>query len=228
MAYLVLGALVEYGAGALGIFPNLVVFQFNPEQLSRTLNIPPDSGGEQRKREPSQASAPPSESVQITAHFSAADDLGKRGAAAERAREFGISPQLAALERMVFPKGGLISSLVGAAVDAVGATIAGDGKGPATRATPREQLPRILFVWGRSRVVPVKIRSLTITEQKFDARLNPVQAEVQVGLDVISFAPDSDDVVGIGALTYTQTVKDARVALHLAQTAPLAADIIPF
>ena len=34
------GALVEYGTGTLGIPLNIVVFQFNPESITRTINLP--------------------------------------------------------------------------------------------------------------------------------------------------------------------------------------------
>ena len=34
------GALIEYGAGLIGPIPNVVIFQFNPESLSRSLQIP--------------------------------------------------------------------------------------------------------------------------------------------------------------------------------------------
>ena len=40
MAKFLRGALVEYGRSLLGPIPNVVVFQFNPEQLARTLTIP--------------------------------------------------------------------------------------------------------------------------------------------------------------------------------------------
>lgn len=226
------GALVEYGSDVLGPLPNVVVFQFNPEQISRTLNIPgssTDTSGEERQQEPAQAPGPPTESFSITAHFSAADDLGEHDASSAVPRVFGVGPQLAALEKMVYPEGGLISGAIGAAVDAVGNALDSGGDGKAsTRTVPREQLPRILFIWGPSRVLPVEVRSMSITEQKFDPLLNAVQAEVQIGLAVASFPAGSDDVVGQGALKYTQTIKDAQAALNLTKAIEEAVDIIPF
>ena len=230
------GALVEYSSEVLGPLPNIVMFQFNPEQLVRTLNIPQRRAAgreDARQQEPRQTSAPPTESFRITAHFSAADDLGKGGAAAAIPRVFGIGPQLAALEKMVYPAGGIVSGAIGAAIDAIGDALGlgGDG-GTATRPVPREQVPRILFVWGPSRVLPVQIQSVSITEQKFDAFLNPVQAQVEIGLAIASYPARRlqrpDDPVGVGALTYTQAVKDAQAALNLAQAVKFAVDIIPF
>lgn len=232
MGFFLRGALVEYGTDFLGPLPNIVVFQFNPEQIARTLNLPPRAGaGAQdgsRDREPNQLAGSPRESLQITAHFSAADDLGKDGAAAAIPRIFGVGPQLAALEKMVYPSSGLFSGLIGDAIDAVGDALGFGGDEGAAQPRPREQAPRILFVWGPARVLPVEIQSMSITEQKFDSFLNPVQAEVQIGMMVALFPPDSDDKIGQGALEYTQTVKDAQAVLNLAKAVELAVETIPF
>lgn len=232
MAFLLRGALVEYGSDFLGPLPNIVVFQFNPEQIARTINIPEPPGGAGRRAartpEPRQASRPPTETFTITAHFSAADDLGRGGALAAIPRVFGVGPQLAALEKMVYPSN-VLGGLIGAAIDAVGDALGlgGEEEEP-TRPVPREKLPRILFIWGPARVLPVQIQSLTITEQKFDFLLNPVQAEVQLGLAIASFGRDTDDKLGKGALDYTNAVKEAQAALNLVKAAELALDIIPF
>lgn len=229
--FLLRGALIEYGSDFLGPLPNIVIFQFNPEKLDRTLNIPSEggSGSEGRRQtEQRQTSSPPTESLTISAHFSAADDLGQGGAVSAIPRIFGIGPQLAALEKMVFPAAG--GSLLGAALDAVGDALGlGGGDEAASRPIPREQLPRILFIWGVTRVLPVKIQSMTISEQKFDALLNPVQAEVSIGLEVIDFnaISGSGDTLGTGALQYSQTVKEAQAVLNLAKAVELAVDIIP-
>ena len=37
------GALVEYSGQFLGPIPNLVIFQFNPESISRTITVPGSS-----------------------------------------------------------------------------------------------------------------------------------------------------------------------------------------
>lgn len=226
------GALVEYSGEFLGPIPNLVVFQFNPEQLARTITIPqppaPPAGDHARQREPAQTSAPPTESFTVTAQFSAADDLGSGGAVSAIPRVFGIGPQLAALEKMVYPAGPL-GGLLGQAIDAVGDALGlGGGDTAPERPVPRESVPRILFIWGLNRVLPVRVKSMSITEQQFDAFLNPVQAEVQIGLEVITFARNSTDTIGQGAATYSRGTKDAQAILNLAKAAELAVDVIPF
>ena len=226
------GALVEYGTDVLGPLPNIVVFQFNPEQMVRTINLPTnersvDPERASRRRETGQLPAPPLETFEISAHFSAADDFARGGAVAAIPRLFGVGPQLAALEKMAYPSGGLFSGLIGAAIDAVGDALGLGGDDGPTRAIPRQPAPRILFIWGPSRVVPVQIRSMVITEQKYDPILNPVQAEVKIGLAIPNAVPESDKV-GHGALTYTNTVKDAQSVLNLAKAVELAIDVIPF
>ncbi|MGH8109143.1 MAG: hypothetical protein ACREO1_10575 [Arenimonas sp.] len=225
--FLLRGALVEYSGDFLGPIPNLVVFQFNPEELARTVNIPAPPSGSTGTTETDAGTtgAPPTESFTLTAKFSAADDLGKGGAVSAIPRVFGIGPQIAALEKMVYPAGPL-SGLIGQAIDAITGSAGGDE--PADRAIPRQSLPRILFIWGYTRVLPVRIKSMTITEQKFDAFLNPVQVEIQIGLDVLSLAKTSTDKIGYGALTYSRGAKDAQAILNLAKAVELAADIIPF
>ena len=230
--FLLRGALVEYSGDFLGPIPNLVVFQFNPEELARTVNIPAPptdtTSTGTTDADSASTSTPPTESFTLTAKFSAADDLGKGGAVSAIPRVFGIGPQIAALEKMVYPAGPL-SGLLGQAIDAIGDAIGGDSGGePAERAIPRQSLPRILFIWGYTRVLPVRIKSMTITEQKFDAFLNPVQVEIQIGLDVLSLAKTSTDKIGYGALTYSRGAKDAQAILNLAKAVELSADIIPF
>lgn len=222
------GILVEYGANILGPIPNIVVFQFNPEQMTRTITIPqpPATASAQPKTETHAAAAPPSESFEISAHFSAADDLGAGGVVSAIPRLFGVGPQIAALEKMVYPQttpGGLI----GAAIDAIGSALSGPSTTPPSQPVPRVPLPRILFIWGPSRVLPVTITSMSIAEQKYDILLNPVQAEVKIGMQVSSQAP-TDDAVGEGAYKYTQMIKDTQATLNLAKVIEFALDIIPF
>jgi hypothetical protein len=230
--FLIRGAVVEYGTDVLGPLPNIVVFQFNPEKIERTFEIPQHKGeAEQgsRQRESGQTSAPPTETFSLTAHFDAVDDLGDGGALAAIPGAFGVGPALVALERMVVPTVGFLGKLIGAAVDAVGDALGGGGgQDAAARPVPREPLPRLLFIWGPARVLPVQIQSLSFTEVQYDALLNPTRAEVQIGMAVVQFPPDSSDVVGMGALAYTNTVKEVQLAANLVKAVELAIDVIPF
>ncbi|KEF42620.1 MAG: hypothetical protein ER33_04985 [Cyanobium sp. CACIAM 14] len=217
------GALIEYGTDLIGPIPNVVIFQFNPESLSRSLQIPQRPTGA-TQREATQAGEKTFEKISFKAHFSAANMLDEDKALA---RLFGIGPQLCALEKMVLPTSKL-AGLLGAAIDAVGDALGlgGGGTAPA-QPIPREQYPRLLFIWGLTRILPVTIDSMTIAEQEYDAMLNPLRAEVDLQLSVIAIDQCSDDVLGKGALEYTTIAKEAQAIANLANTAEQIVDLIP-
>src|SRR5262249_38637483 len=118
-------------------------------------------------------------------------------------------------------------ALVGAVIDAISDAIADQGSG-ATQPIPRQQTPRILFIWGARRVVPVIIESLTITEQIYDGDLNPIEAEGAMGLAVITPDACANDIIGSGALAYTQLIQDGMAGVNLANSAALVTHLIPF
>jgi hypothetical protein len=215
--------MVEYGSDFLGPLPNVVIFQFNPESLTRTIQIPPrPTGG--AARETTQAGEPSIEKITLKAQFSAADAMGRNDVLA---RTMGVGPRLAALEKMVNPASKL-SGLIGSALDAIGTALGLGGGGDPRQTIPREKYPRILFLWGPFRVLPVVIESMTVTELLYDYLLNPIQADVSIGLSVNAIDECSDDAVGKGALEYSNLAKDAQAMLNLANTAGQAADLIPF
>ena len=120
--------------------------------------------------------------------------------------------------------------LIGAALDAIGDALGlGGAAGDEPRQViPREKYPRILFIWGPFRVLPVVITSMTITELQYDFLLNPTQADVQIGLAVNQIDNCSDDTVGKGALEYSNLAKEAQAILNLANTVDQIVDLIPF
>jgi hypothetical protein len=217
------GALVQYSGGPIGPIPNIVIFQFNPESLSRSLQIParPTGAGQ---REQSQAGEPVVERISFKAHFSAADMLEEGKVLAQL---FGIGPQLSALEKMVQPSS-KIAGLIGAALDAIGDALGGgaDEDAPA-QPIPRETYPRVLFIWGLTRVLPVTIDSMSINELDYDSLLNPLRAEVDLKLSVVTVDDCSDDMLGKGALEYTTIAKEAQAIANLANTAEQIVELIP-
>jgi len=220
---LVRGALIEYGTDLIGPIPNVVIFQFNPESLSRSLQIPQRPTGP-TQRETTQAGQKTFEKISFKAHFSAANMLDEDKALAKM---FGIGPQLCALEKMVLPSS-KIAGLIGEALDAVGEALGlGGGDDAAAQPIPREKYPRILFIWGLTRVLPVTIDSMTIAELEYDALLNPLRAEVDVQLSVIAIDQCSDDLLGKGALEYTTIAKEAQAIANLANTAEQIVELIP-
>ncbi len=225
MPFLMRGAMIEYGSDFLGPLPNVVIFQFNPESLTRTIQVPQRPSGA-AARETTQAGDPTIEKITLKAQFSAADGMGTGNILA---RTMGVGPRLAALEKMVNPASKL-SGLIGAAIDAVGDAVGVGGSAcdEPRQVVPREKYPRILFIWGPFRVLPVVIESMSITELQYDFLLNPIQADVNIGLAVNAIDNCSDDVVGKGALEYSNMAKDAQAMLNLANTIEQIAELIPF
>lgn len=217
------GALIEYGTSLIGPIPNVVIFQFNPESLTRTLQIPSRPTGASQ-RETTQAGEKTFEQISFKAHFSAADPLDEGKVLAQL---FGIGPQLAALEKMVQPSAKL-AGLIGAAIDAIGSALgAGGSSDPPAQPIPREAYPRILFIWGLTRVLPVTIDSMSISELEYDQVLNPLRAEVDLTLSVIAVDDCSDDVLAKGALEYSTIAKEAQAIANLANTAGQVVELIP-
>jgi hypothetical protein len=216
------GALIEYGTSLIGPIPNIVIFQFNPESLSRTLQIPTRPTGP-TQRETTQAGEKTFETITFKAHFSAANMLDEDKALAKL---FGIGPQLAALEKMVLPSS-KIAGLIGAAIDAIGDALGDGGDDAPAQPIPREKYPRILFIWGLTRVLPVTIDSMSISELEYDAILNPLRAEVDITLSVINVDDCSDDVLAKGALEYSTIAKEAQAIANLANTAEQIVELIP-
>lgn len=223
MPYLLRGALIEYASDFLGPLPNVVIFQFNPETITRAIQVPPRPTGGSR-RETTQAGDPPLERITLKAEFDAADYLNTNNVLA---RQFGVGPQLAALEKMVFPSN-KVGALIGA-IDAVGDALGlGGGGDVACLPIPREQYPQILFIWGRTRILPIVIDSMSIIEQQYDHLLNPVRALVSLQLSVNTTNVGSGDRVAKGAMEYSAIAKEAQAILNLANTVELAVDLIPF
>ncbi len=46
--------------------------------------------------------------------------------------------------------------------------------------------PLTLFVWSKSRVLPVRLTEFSITEEAFDPNLNPIRAKVSLGMRVLN------------------------------------------
>jgi hypothetical protein len=225
MPYLLRGAIIEYGTGLIGPIPNVVIFQFNPESMTRTMQIPQRPGGT-NQRESTQAGDKTIESISFKAHFSATEMLKEDKFLA---RQFGIGPQLCALERMVNPSS-IIAGAIGAALDKIGDALGlgGSDSSEATQPIPREEYPKTLFIWGLTRIMPVTINSMRISELEYDNLLFPLRAEVDLELGVYQVDPCAEDSLASGAMTYTTIAKEAQAMANLVNTAEQIVELIPF
>jgi hypothetical protein len=76
-------------------------------------------------------------------------------------------------------------------------------------------------------VLPVTIDSMSINELDYDSLLNPLRAEVDLKLSVVTVDDCSDDMLGKGALEYTTIAKEAQAIANLANTAEQIVELIP-
>ena len=149
----------------------VVALQYNPDTLIRTLQV--QATGESGQR--SQAlrlTGPAVETITLEAEIDATDQLEFPDQNPGAVR-FGVFPQLAALETLVYPRS---DALIG------NNALAGSG----TLEIAPMETPLALFVWSRNRVVPVRVTDFSVTEEAFDPDLNPIRAKVSLGLRVLS------------------------------------------
>lgn len=147
----------------------VAILQYNPETLTRTLQSQ-NVGGEGDRLVAQYFKAPPVETIKLDAEIDAADqlELGKANSG-----ENGIYPQLAALETLVYPASSQLLS---------NNRMAQTG----TLEIMPMEAPLTLFVWGQNRILPVRITDFSITEEAFDASLNPIRAKVSLGMRVLT------------------------------------------
>ena len=203
------GAFINLGAGLLGALPNIIIFQFNPETVSRTPSLvwPPPKPKGIGTVDATQQPAEPSESYSFTLRLDASDQLaqGNVDAAAN-----GILPALSALELLMIPKSSLLIDLPRLA------------KIKKVFVNPPLKLNNVLFFWGPHRILPVVVTQMSISETEYDQLLNPVRAEVSVTLDVLTKTLiDKHAVLARGAYAYSRGVKEVMAALNLANAAQL-------
>ena len=152
---------------------SVIALQYNPDSLSRTLQIQAVPGGQDGVRvDALRLRGPAVETVKLDAELDATDQLEfpKQNATAV---QFGLLPQLAQLEMLVNPT---VETLEADDSRANAGTL---------EIIPLEQ-PLTLFVWSRNRVMPVRLTEFSITEEAFDPNLNPIRAKVSLGLRVLN------------------------------------------
>lgn len=188
--------LIDPGSGSL---LRVIVMQYNPETLTRTLQAQ-GAGAESGDRlEALRLKEPPVETIKLEAEIDAAEQLESPDANPNTVK-FGLQPQLAALETIIYPSS---ADLQAANTLAYLGTIE---IAPAAA-------PLSLFVWSRSRVVPVRLTDFSITEEAFDVSLNPIRAKVSLGMRVLSTNDLPFGDKGAGLYLIYQQQKEALAAL---------------
>ena len=151
----------------------VIALQYNPDSISRTLQIQALPGGQNGVRvDALRLRGPAVETIKVEAELDATDQL-ECPKQFPTTVQYGLLPQLAQLEMLVNPT---VETL------AADNNMANNGT---LEIIPLEQ-PLTLFVWSKSRVMPVRLTDFSITEEAFDPNLNPIRAKVSLGLRVLN------------------------------------------
>ena len=192
------GALAVYPTHTPGSQPSHVItFQFNPEQMKRTLAhraapAPNSANTGAAKEDVLRVGGPPVETLSMTVDMHASDQLADPEQNASVA-EHGLHPALAVLELLMYPPAANAQKMQEQA------------QRGAVQVSPAD-LPLVLLIWGKSRVVPVKITTFSISEESFDTRLNPIHAKVELAMQVLTYVEFTQSSVGRDAfISYQQT-----------------------
>ena len=151
----------------------VIALQYNPDSLTRSLQIQAVGGGQDGVRvDALRLRGPAVETIKLEAQLDATDQL-EFPSQNPVAVQYGLQPQLAQLEMLVNPT-----------VEALQTddNLANAGT---LEIIPLEQ-PLTLFVWSKSRVVPVRLTEFSITEEAFDTQLNSIRAKVSLGMRVLT------------------------------------------
>src|SRR5438270_9238002 len=152
------GALVVFDSQKPGPPPRVIAFQYNSEQLTRSLAsraAPPEPSNVGAAREDSfRVLGPPVETINLSVVLDAADQLEEPDRNPEVAAN-GLHPALAALELLLYPPSTQVL---------LNRTLAQAGSAQICPA----DLPLTLLVWGKSRAVPVRLTDFSIAEEAFD------------------------------------------------------------
>ena len=192
------GALV--GLDPTNPLASVVAFQYNPDTMTRRLEPVGAAGAQGEKGEAFRLSGPPRETITLAIEIDATDGLAN---ADPLAGTLGISPTLSALEMMLYPKSGVVIA---------NAVLAAAGIIELLPATG----PMILFIWGPTRVLPVRVTAMSITEEAYDQALNPIRAKVDLTLEVVTYR-DQPITSPAGALFMAhQLVKEVLAVTNVA------------
>jgi len=189
------GAIV--GLDPLNPLASVIIFQYNPTQLSRQLQAR-TAGQDGARGEVLRLAGPPTESITSSELALDAADQLERGD--PQAETMGIYPQLSALEMLLYPKS--------AAVIANTALLAAG-----TIEILQPEAPLTLFIWGVKRVLPVRVTGFTINEVHYDPDLNPIVADLNLSMNVLSYNDFPISHPGYYLFLAHQVVKEAMASV---------------
>lgn len=205
----------------------VIPFRFNPESLTRSVSLEgahhPSGVEGAAHGAPGGPTAPAPASAETAADQTSGTlketftiqvrfDYADRDPSAFTAKdEFGIAPEIAAIEDLLYPD----------------RTPKPTNGGTSPLQTTSER-PTVLFVWGKGRVVPVRIASMKIEESVYNDHLYPVRAELELSLEVLGQPDAANDAAVRAALDHTDASRRTLADQYYATTSAQAyANIFP-
>lgn len=158
------GAIVSYALP--DPVPSVIVFQYNPASLQRSMEIRTAGGGEAAGEEAFRVADAPVETIKVELEFEGADVGMGAG---------GVLARLAALELLITPRSATV----------IANTILAQ-LGTIELLPP--QAPFTLFVYGGHRILPVRITEYSVTEEAHEPGLRPIRAKVSLGMKVLTYS----------------------------------------
>ena len=150
----------------------IVALQYNPDTVSRTLQVQAVGADSGDRSEALRLKGPPVESIKVEAEIDLTDQL-EQPDRNPTAVQLGLHPHLAALETIVYPTSNQLQA---------NNQLAQVG----TLEIAPMEAPLTLFIWSKNRIVPVRITEFSVTEEAFDPALNPIRAKVSLGMRVMT------------------------------------------
>jgi hypothetical protein len=176
---------------------SVILFQYNPDTLTRTLTAQTTGGQGGDRSEALRLKGAPTEDIRLDVEIDATDQLEKGDGLTAA---MGIYPQLSALEMLIYPKSALVIAntvlLAAGTIEVIPAVA-----------------PLTLFIWGPKRILPVRLTSFSITEEAYDTGLNPIRAKVSLGLRVLSYNDLPLTHPGYAIFLAHQVVKEAMATI---------------
>jgi hypothetical protein len=242
------GALIQFNSALVVPVPNIIVFQYNPESLSRSLTAY-DPGAQASNTTPTDpARAPdliqphdPGESFTLSLFLDASDAL-EAPESHPVAFVSGVADRISAMEMLLYPLGdSLLGGLLGSVNVSVSVSVGSGGlsasaSASVARTVRRPEVPVVLFVWGPGRILPVRLSSMTVEEQAYNTLLYPIRAKVSLSLKVMT----KEDLGKISdhqkaarelakfAYDFTRGQKEVLATANIANTVESILGMLPF
>ena len=195
---------------------DVISFQYNPDSVSRTFQPRAAAGEPGDRLEALRLTGPPHETIKLDIELDATEQLESPDLPANALVALqGLLPVLAALEAIVTPPAAEMVD-----VD----MLFNQGR---LEVAPAES-PLTILVWGSKRVVPVRISSMSFTEEAFDPHLHPIRVKVSLELRVLS--TNDLPMAHLGAalyLRYRQSAEQLAAMARATDVRPLGLEHLP-